>query len=180
MAYCLVSPYMTVGRYKICREYDYLFLQGISEYDFCGITKDSVVLDLGACVGGFTIHASRRCKHVYSVEPLFTEILKENLILNNITNCTILPYAIGDTTRKETLSFADVKKDVLFCTFDDLMMKILEKIDFLKCDIEGAEQYVPFELFDNIEAELHDFKNQIFTIYHKRNGVEIDWDMKKI
>jgi FkbM family methyltransferase len=53
-------------------------------------------LEIGASVGWFTVIASQRCKHIYAVEPLHAEILRENLRLNKINTCTVLEYAVGD------------------------------------------------------------------------------------
>lgn len=172
-----VRPYIDIGCYKFRRKHVCLILQALTEYDYTGITNDSIVLDLGASVGGFTIHASKRCKHVYAVEPLFTDILRENIALNNVVNCTVIPLAIGDVHKTGDLDFYGMKKKVEFQTFDNLMAMIGEPIDFLKCDIEGAEKYVDFDQFGNIEAELHDFDTNKLRQYHKRNGVEVGYEV---
>jgi FkbM family methyltransferase len=163
---------MSIGdRYTILRDNSSLFFQGLLDYDFTGMTKDSVVLDLGACVGGFTIRAAERCKHIYAVEPLYIDILKKNLELNHIRNCTILPYAIGEKRHKGTLEYGR-KKEVEYVTFGDILSMISPgPVDFMKCDIEGAEKYVDFNRIPNIEAELHTFENGKLSkveIYHKR------------
>jgi FkbM family methyltransferase len=168
-------PQIHIGPYVFVRKHVVILLQGMVEYDFCGITKDSVVLDMGASVGGFTIMAAKRCKHIYSVEPLHAEILRENIRLNNINNCTILEYAVGNTEMSGELSFGRIKKTVRFVTLKDLLMMIPEKIDFMKCDIEGGEKYIDFSLFQNIEAEMHEFDEHGNLIrvypYHKRNDI---------
>jgi FkbM family methyltransferase len=167
-------PRIHVGPYVFVRKHVVILLQGMVEYDFCGITKDSVVLDIGASVGGFTVMAAKRCRHVYAVEPLHAEILRENLKLNNINNCTVLEYAVGDRDMWEKLSYGRITKTVHFVTLNDILKMIPEKIDFMKCDIEGGEIYVDFSLFQNIEAELHEFDEHGNLIrvypYHKRNG----------
>jgi FkbM family methyltransferase len=160
--------YIEIGCYTFRRKHTCLIFQALTEYDYCGITKDSIVLDLGASVGGFTIHAAQRCKHIYAVEPLFTDLLIENLKLNNIQNCTVISYAIGERKKEEMVSFRDRKTVVNFCSFADILSMIPEKVDFMKCDIEGAEKYVDFDMIPNIEAEIHDEKG--VYLYHKRNG----------
>ena len=173
-AQAFLFPQIHVGSYVYVRKHVVILLQGMVEYDLCGITKDSIVLDIGASVGGFTVMAAKRCKQVYAVEPLHAEILHENLKLNGINNCTVLEYAIGDKKMRRELSFGRITKTVQFVTLNDILEKIPEKIDFMKCDIEGGEKYVDFGLFQNIEAELHEFDeygNLIHVYpYHKRNG----------
>jgi len=167
-------PQIHVGPYVFVRKHVVILLQGMVEYDFCGISKDSVVLDIGASVGGFTVMAAKRCRHIYAVEPLHTELLRENLKLNNISNCTVLEYAVGDREMLRELSFGRITKTVRFVTLNDILKMIPEKIDFMKCDIEGGEKYIDFSLFQNIEAEIHEFDEQGNLIrvypYHKRNG----------
>jgi FkbM family methyltransferase len=167
-------PQIHVGPYVFVRKHVVVLLQGMVEYDFCGITKDSVVLDIGASVGGFSVMAAQRCKHIYAVEPLHAEILRENLKLNNINNCTVLEFAVGNREMMGELSFGRISKTVHFVTLNDILKMIPEKIDFMKCDIEGNERYIDFSLFQNIEAEMHEFDEhgnliRVFP-YHKRNG----------
>jgi hypothetical protein len=167
-------PQIHVGPYVFVRKHVVILLQGMVEYNLCGITKDSVVLDLGASVGGFTVMAARRCRHIYAVEPLHGEILQENLKLNNVNNCTVLEYAIGNRKTMGELSFGRIIKTVSFVTLNDILEMIPEEIDFMKCDIEGGEKFVDFTLFKNIEAEMHEFdeKGNLIRVYpyHKRNG----------
>ncbi len=170
----LLFPQINVGPYVFVRKHVVILLQGMVEYDLCGITKDSIVLDIGASVGGFTVMAAQRCRHIYAVEPLHAEILRENLRLNKINNCTVLEYAVGDKKARGELSFGRITKTVQFVTLDDILGMIPEKIDFMKCDIEGGEKYVDFSLFQNIEAEMHEFdeKGNLIRVwpFHKRNG----------
>jgi len=137
-------PKIHTGPYVFVRKYVVILLQGMVEYDLCGITKDSVVLDIGASVGGFTVMAAKRCKHIYAVEPLHADILRKNLKMNNIDNCTVLEYAVGDRDTMGELSFGRMRKNVRFLPLKDILMMIPEKIDFMKCDIEGGEKYVDF------------------------------------
>ena len=55
----LLFPQIHVGPYVFVRKHVVILLQGLVEYDLCGMTKDSVVLDIGASVGGFTVMARR-------------------------------------------------------------------------------------------------------------------------
>jgi len=58
--------------------------------------KNKVFIDIGAHIGVLSIHASSLYKNVYSVEcdSAALESLKQNIIDNEITNCTILNNAL--------------------------------------------------------------------------------------
>jgi|WetSurMetagenome_2_1015567.scaffolds.fasta_scaffold31435_3 FkbM family methyltransferase len=135
------------------------------EYDWSDIRPDDIILDIGANIGGFTIGAALKAKHVYAVEPIFFKELEANVNLNNLTNVTILPYAIGKGTGTIDLSFNKVEqKNVQTFTLGTLLTRIKThyntntELTFLKCDCEGGEWYIkPQELdtFRRIEMEIH-------------------------
>jgi 2-polyprenyl-3-methyl-5-hydroxy-6-metoxy-1,4-benzoquinol methylase len=52
-------------------------LQVRGDYRFDDIREDDIVIDIGANIGAFSIPASRVSKHVYAVEPITVEELKE-------------------------------------------------------------------------------------------------------
>lgn len=66
------------------------------DYLFDDIMKDDIVIDIGANIGGFSIPASKKARHVYAVEPMTTEMLRENIWLNNVKNITVLDIALGN------------------------------------------------------------------------------------
>ena len=59
---------------------------------------DDVFFDVGACLGMFSIHAAKRCRHVVAFEPDpgFREHLQVNVRIDQIENLMVLPYAISD------------------------------------------------------------------------------------
>jgi len=63
-----------------------------------GITKDSVVIDSGAGMGGMTCQLAALCKHVYSydVEPKHVKLVKENCERLDLTNVSIEEASIYD------------------------------------------------------------------------------------
>ena len=67
------------------------------EVDLTDIRPDDIVLDIGACIGGFTVPAALRCAHVYAVEPLYAGQLRENIAFNSLENVTVLEKAIAPT-----------------------------------------------------------------------------------
>jgi FkbM family methyltransferase len=136
-----------------------------SEYfAFQELNEGDVVIDAGANIGGFVVQAARKIGKtgkIYAIEPNEENrrTLQKNLELNNIENCEILSDALwsekctkeffishrpGEHTLIDYEGDAHFqKKDVttIHCErLDDLIKKHkIDKVDYLKMDIEGAE-----------------------------------------
>jgi len=127
--------------------------------DFVPITKDSVVVDVGAHIGSFSLIASRSACQVlaYEPEPSNFQMLKKNVELNHLENLTIFEMAVaGSSGYQEFFTYEDgstgthflssegsdhaVKKRVQTISLEDIIKREgLSRIDFLKLDCEGAE-----------------------------------------
>jgi len=127
--------------------------------DFVPITKDSIVVDVGAHIGSFSLMAARRADRVfaYEPEPMNFQMLKKNVELNHLKNLTIFEMAVcgssgyqdicayvGGSTGSHSLYKKDsnpmIKKRVQTISIEDIIEKEdLSRIDFLKLDCEGAE-----------------------------------------
>jgi autotransporter strand-loop-strand O-heptosyltransferase len=172
------------------------------------VSEGDVVVDLGASVGPFTISIlNKKPKHVYVLESsseMFS-VLKENL--KNFSNITCLNYAIDNNGMDYCENdFNYIFHDKLYkcksITFKTLLNNLkIDKIDFLKIDIEGSE----YSLFDDdnfdimkstvefLVAEFHlgniHLKNKFrhfrdnyinkFKNYHvySIDGIDIKWDL---
>jgi FkbM family methyltransferase len=135
----------------------------------CHIKPNDIVLDLGANVGFFTRKAAQLASRVIAVDgsPEAYSCLVENCSdLNNVQtlNCSIL-----NENSEMSWLWSYKKNNPLRMTLEELMdLYQLEKIDFLKCDIEGGEyelfQSLPIEILskiDRIAIETHDeLKNE--------------------
>jgi len=127
----------------------------IPEYRFDDLCPTDRVIDIGANVGAFCIHASRYSHHVVAVEPLTAILLRENIRLNGVT-VQVIEGALGDGKSK-TIWWDD--NNVFTQTYP--LRNIIEMAggcDFLKCDCEGAEWSIKPEDLDGvrrIEMELH-------------------------
>ncbi len=128
------------------------------------INSSDTFIDVGANIGLYTMYASRlvgATGSVHAFEPLAEayDLLEKNVRLNNMTNVKINPVALGEQegeaelyiNQESTLTslgqtgrgnIVGVKK-VPVWTLDAYAFKTgLEKIDFLKIDIEGFEGHV--------------------------------------
>lgn len=119
------------------------------------VTEGSVVFDLGAHVGFYTLLAAvlvgPRGK-VYAFEPLPDNIhfLKAHLRLNRITNVTVIDRAVSD--RSGVATFVEEPSSAMghftahgelrvqTVSLDDLFLEgIIPAPDFIKIDVENAE-----------------------------------------
>ena len=130
----------------------------LMEYSYSDI-KGAIVLDVGSNGGGFAIIAVEEgAKRVYAVEPLYADILRENIRRNNIKNVEVIEVGIGRAKERVVLRYGSRKKRVNIVTFSELLKNIGEQIDFLKIDCEGCEycvKIVDLRGIKRIEAELH-------------------------
>lgn len=147
-----------------------------SDYHFNDIQKNDIVLDIGSNAGAFALFVSKFVKHIYAIEPITFEILKNNIELNNRKNISVLPIALGKGTI--TLKWTGYNDK----TIETLRLwQIIElcdgRIDFLKCDCEGGEWSIePWELegIRRIEIEVHNFDethnlNDFLNVLDKAN-----------
>lgn len=131
--------------------------QVISEYRFEDLKPDDIVLDLGANIGAFSLRAAKKCKHVYAVEPLYTDELNANIALNNLQDkITVIPCGVGRGD-KIPIRYQDREKIIQTYPLSEILT-MAGKISFLKCDIEGAEWSIrPEDLsgISRMEFEVH-------------------------
>lgn len=121
------------------------------------------VFDIGANLGWYSLHVAKmkpNCK-IYAFEPLPATFayLSENIKLNRLTNITIFNFGFSDSDGTFTffydpqlsvnasltnLSESQTTQEVncIVQTLDRFIEKTMINIDFLKCDVEGAELLV--------------------------------------
>ena len=81
--------------------------------------RDDIFLDIGANCGIYTLAAACKCNNISAVEldPINIGILKENLVLNNFEEkVLIIPFAAGDSNKKELIYFRSCSKSDAFQT----------------------------------------------------------------
>lgn len=128
------------------------------------LERQPVIFDVGANLGWYGINMKKKMadSNIYFFEPIpeTATRLKNNLILNNITDCQVINaglYNINeekdiyyDITESGASSLADLReKDttkIISCKMqrmDDFVENNkIEKLDFIKCDVEGTELFV--------------------------------------
>lgn len=141
-----------------------LYEQADSEIIYKLIKDGSTVFDIGANIGWYSIHLAKnlqKCK-VYAFEPIpdTYKQLDQNTQLNKCSN--ILLNNIALTDKKQTLTFfyspnntvasssrnimenaEAVKVECEASTIDDFVAENkITNLDFIKCDVEGAEYFV--------------------------------------
>lgn len=137
--------------------------------DFVPITKDSIVVDVGAHIGSFSIMAAKSAYKVlaFEPEPNNYRMLKKNMELNHLENMSIFEMAVSGISGYQDIytyqggSSADYslyKRGITniktgriptISVEDIIRREDLPRIDFLKLDCEGAEH----DILGNISFE---------------------------
>ncbi|MFB5762609.1 FkbM family methyltransferase [Paenibacillus medicaginis] len=140
-------------------DYEQNELKGI----FNMLSTSSTILDIGANCGFYSLQLARQYpdSQVYAFEPIPAtfEYLQQNLALNHVTNVTA--YNVGLSNQEGTFPVyfykggsgnsslknlsGHEKVELVECQFRRLNSYIDEipgPIDFIKCDVEGAELLV--------------------------------------
>ncbi len=163
---------------------DYSFMEGFTndhtgqyfDKELIPAIKNIAFFDGGGYVGDTASEVIKNFpdfKKIWLIEPINENLRIAKRELGHLQNIDFLPYGIAN--KKETLYFNEEKsfstlfskgtKSVQVETIDNL---VHEKVDYIKLDIEGAEQ-------DAIEGAKHTIKNHkpilAICIYHKAE----DW-----
>jgi FkbM family methyltransferase len=141
------------------------------------IPEGSVFVDIGANIGYHTLQIARHVGkngHVYAFEPdeeLFS-LLKKNIIINNITNVTLVKKAASDKVGNAKLYLSETNKadykiyetnerrksiTIDTTTLDNYFFNYRGSIDLIKMDIQGSE-YLAFEGMINTLKKYHNIK----------------------
>lgn len=134
-----------------------------SEMVFRLVGDGDTVFDVGANVGWYSIGLAKRypsCK-IYSFEPIPKTFgyLKENVAANGVKNVQVFQQGFSDKTSELTFYYypegsgnaslarlADASSvQEIRCKvqkLDEFMLQLDAQVDFIKCDVEGAELLV--------------------------------------
>lgn len=143
-------------------------------------------VDAGSCFGDTALNFSEAvgpAGHVYSFDPLalHLRIMKANLDRNGIDNVTVFPMGLGEhnadgvpVTNQINPGFSAMSQGarIPVCSLDRLVEdRCLDKIDFIKMDIEGHE----LAALRGAEATIRRFQPKLaISLYHNfRDYIEI-------
>ena len=139
-----------------------------------------VFIDVGAYVGGYTLHAAKAVGssgRVVAMEPdpSNRRQLETNLSLNSVSNCTVVPLAawseageIGwhsdDVHVWRKVDQKETSSQVPTTTIDSLAGELgLQGVSWIKMDIEGAE----IQALQGAEQVLRKFHPTLFIEVHE-------------
>jgi len=139
------------------------------------IRKNDLVLDIGASTGDFCILASMKVGEngkVIAIEPDIEsyELLKLNIERNNCQNVIPVNSGVGDAQgKKNIIAPCDIMIPSKINTLENILndLKIKDRINFIKMDIEGMETDVinsSIEIIkrvDVISLEFHGTKEKV-------------------
>lgn len=157
------------------------------------LDKESMVLDIGANTGHHSLFFSAHSKKVYSFEPFdkMFHLLENRIRDNDIKNIKAFNFGLGDTNQAldffapngknngigsfirsefgENIGKLEIKKG------DDVVTSLnLERIDFVKIDVEGMEVSVIKGLLDTINK----FKPVMFIEMSPESQATLDTNLK--
>ena len=136
------------------------------------LKKDHVFIDAGANIGAYSLVASKIVGDqgkVIAFEPVKNTFdhIQENISLNNLKNIDLNKTALGEKKERITIYSGDdsntgnssiIKNEAshsaseeIQCINFDEEFSDLERIDFLKIDIEGAEYYALKGMIKSLE-----------------------------
>ena len=140
---------------------------------FRNMRETDIGVDIGANIGAITIPMAKKMKKVYAIEPLFGDILKRNIELNNLHNVEVLECGIGYPARTEKVEFSSRQGKMKIHTLDALRKYIGKPIDWLKMDGEGCEWEICLGALDSIRELRIEFhvrrpnkKNDLWRFGH--------------
>lgn len=96
-------------------------------------------IDVGANVGVYSVLAAQQIGDglVYAFEPFFG--IYETLVKNSILYPNIKPFNFGLHNKVGISYFENIKEIDLEVVVGDDILKDVEKVDFIKVDVDGAE-----------------------------------------
>jgi FkbM family methyltransferase len=148
------------------------------------VPEGSVVLDVGANVGAFSLAASRRAAVVYALEPVGAnyEMLRRNIELNKATNIVAERLAMSGENGVCEISVAGVFSSVHFrvanATVEQVPSVTLERfleergisqVDYLKMDCEGAEWDIVLNAPPSVLARIKHIEMEFHNVGAETN-----------
>ena len=169
-----------------CLGFEYYLFRGQYFYARDGVTispeRGDSVIDGGACTGDSALVFSNAVGaggHVYAFDPVaeHLDLLTYNTKQFPHKNVTVIPYGLSDkhipcapiTLNQYAPGFSSGNQQVPLTSIDHLVQAgDIQKIDFIKLDIEGAEM----ETLRGAKESIIRFKPKLaISLYHKQNDI---------
>lgn len=160
------------------------------------VQDGDIILDIGANLGWYSIQLSKRFNNavIHAFEPIYQtfSVLEKNIKLNNLINVILHNVALGNiegeadffyftggsavASRENLLDHRKARKvGCKITTLDSIVSHLdLQKIDFLKCDVEGSELDVIKGGFQSIGKFLPIIYIELFHGWCKKFGYTPD------
>jgi FkbM family methyltransferase len=168
------------------------YLHGIFEKY---VNSNSIVIECGCHIGTHTVKLAKLCKKIYGFEPMpnTNKVLNMNIGINKITNATILNFGVSSEPGKTSFLWVsdgnpgsagldnnpmgkpafskkiEEKIDVSLTTIDSLN---LEKVDFIKIDVEGYESLVIKGAMETIKRCKPVITMEVWKDHHGNTDIE--------
>ena len=144
------------------------------------VLDGDVIFDIGANIGWYSVNlaSTKKKSMVFSFEPIpqTYNLLADNISLNELPNVMVFDFGFSNVRDELTFYFypegsgnasyknVSERKDIktVLCnvrTLDDFDSEYNQRIDFIKCDVEGAEFFV----FQGAENTLKKYKPIVFS-----------------
>ena len=156
----------------------------LNVYRIQKIKKGSIVVDVGAGIGEFTVIASKRVGNegrVIAIEPSPEDFktLQYNVRENKCSNVIPINSAVSNKKEKLSLTFKEKNFESEADTLHNIIQKLrvpVNSIHYMKMDIEGAERFVipsSIDIIKNIDylaMEIHDGFSSELILYMINQG----------
>lgn len=164
-----------------------------------GKNHSAVVLDIGAQSGGFSLLSKYHPEtkwFCFECDPTNYSFLRENIEMNNITNCFIFPFAVSNQSGKAILHRSehfglhtigsnpkrfkeDLSRNVEVKTIsidEFIISNNLPSVDFIKIDTEGCE----LDILKGAKNTISKFKPKILLEFCGTNLEQFGYSQKDL
>lgn len=172
--------------YVFEEENGFAYVEGPYEYGKVAIEEDDTVFDCGANIGIFTALGSLKAKKgkIFAFEPVpeilkllektcesYNNVITCKLALSNDTGFITMNYDSNHMMGSSIVNNGKGNLQVEIDTIDNFVKeKKLDRVDFIKADIEGAERY----LLEGAKETLKNYAPKIaICTYHLEDDKEV-------